>query len=572
MPRNKNIGRTALGNVGLILQSKSEIDKTEYSLLEAKFLFHLRSGYYPSLDPPRGTPCPNFVAGDTLTQEIMSLASFLGAQTSKYVINGFKPGIDTLEVDCQGAIFGQGGLNNHGISSIAIATRGAGYGSPPTVALSGGGGLVAAQIVTYLEAATRQINSGGTGYQVGDVLTVSGGSFVAPAQLVVDTIGTGGSVKVADGGATHFSEHGTYSVIPGTTAVSLTGGHGTGATVDLTFDLASVVVTDGGSYSGTPSASLSGGSPTTAATLGAVTMGSGVGADDNITPPFTPTSTTKDTVQFVLYAGSGTADLQARLVATADLGAVTYYTATDGTIRLQSVGYAVFPGVDGVTPSVGDDILLTAESNAAYNGLYKLIQLGSVNYPSGGSPWVLTRVRAMDDASEISAQVYVNVSDGTTKHGTRWHCTTTSITNLGTDPIAFALVAAGTVSALYQVTIDYDAIDLHFEYMAKTEVQQPRFIQNEYVLDSDGLLIVDPATGKKRLLSIDNVYAQPAIIDPTTGSVSFSGAGKFIDESIWRPGVKYVGTSSRFEQTPAGQFFHVLETTTIKIAPILPSI
>ena len=44
-----------------------------------------------------------------------------------------------------------------------------------------------------------------------------------------------------------------------------------------------------------------------------------------------------------------------------------------------------------------------------------------------------------------------------------------------------------------------------------------------------------------------------------------------LDEATWRAAVKYVGTAAQFEQTPAGPYYHVKETATIKIAPIVPA-
>ena len=75
-----------------------------------------------------------------------------------------------------------------------------------------------------------QINAGGSGYTVGDTLTVSGGTSVTPATLNVDTVDGGGAVTAAS-----YVSRGSYTAIP-TNPVSVTGGTGTGATFDLTFN------------------------------------------------------------------------------------------------------------------------------------------------------------------------------------------------------------------------------------------------------------------------------------------------------------------------------------------------
>jgi hypothetical protein len=72
---------------------------------------------------------------------------------------------------------------------------------------------------------------GGTGYSVDDVLVISGGTPVAVALIVVDTVDDDGVILTA-----HVGEAGDYSVRP-SDPVSVTGGTGNDdATFDLTFD------------------------------------------------------------------------------------------------------------------------------------------------------------------------------------------------------------------------------------------------------------------------------------------------------------------------------------------------
>ena len=177
----------------------------------------------------------------------------------------------------------------------------------------------------------------------------------------------------------------------------------------------------------------------------------------------------------------------------------------------------------------------------------------------------------MDEANEVTTTVYVQISDGTNNAGTRWHCTA-SINNLGVDRIHFVIDPVQTqLAPLRRVTLEYEAIDLHFEYMSRTRVARPRFLRNEYTIDGDGQIVIDPATGDKILLPIDSAIAQEAIVNTETGEVTFNQVAEAISESVWRDAVRYKGTQSRFEQTPAGPFWHVLETATVKIDPIIPS-
>jgi hypothetical protein len=69
----------------------------------------------------------------------------------------------------------------------------------------------------------------GSGYVVGDVLTVSGGEVTIPAQLTVETIDMGGEILTVS-----VSNAGLYPVPPESPAV-VTGGSGSSATFDLTF-------------------------------------------------------------------------------------------------------------------------------------------------------------------------------------------------------------------------------------------------------------------------------------------------------------------------------------------------
>lgn len=73
------------------------------------------------------------------------------------------------------------------------------------------------------------VDDAGTGYVVGDVLTVVGGTFSVPAQVTV-TAETGGVIT-----AVEITNLGTYTVAP-TSPVDTLGGTGTGATLDVLFE------------------------------------------------------------------------------------------------------------------------------------------------------------------------------------------------------------------------------------------------------------------------------------------------------------------------------------------------
>ena len=77
---------------------------------------------------------------------------------------------------------------------------------------------------------TIAINFGGTGYVVGDILTVAGGTTSHVGRIIVTTVAVG----VITGARIHDS--GAYTVNPGLAANAVTGGSGTTATFNLTME------------------------------------------------------------------------------------------------------------------------------------------------------------------------------------------------------------------------------------------------------------------------------------------------------------------------------------------------
>jgi len=99
---------------------------------------------------------------------------------------------------------------------------------------------------TSESVATAAVNSGGSGYVVGDILTVAGGTATIAAQIEVTSVAAG----VIDG--IRIFNAGSYTSNPTTTANAVTGGTGSSATINLTMsDLGWTVnanrVWDGGS-------------------------------------------------------------------------------------------------------------------------------------------------------------------------------------------------------------------------------------------------------------------------------------------------------------------------------------
>lgn len=86
-------------------------------------------------------------------------------------------------------------------------------------------------IVTGTSVQSVAINAAGTGYSVGDVLTIAGGTATVTAQLQVVTVGGSGEVT-----AVRIINSGLYTVNPTTTGNAVTDtGAGSGCTINLTM-------------------------------------------------------------------------------------------------------------------------------------------------------------------------------------------------------------------------------------------------------------------------------------------------------------------------------------------------
>ena len=90
--------------------------------------------------------------------------------------------------------------------------------------------LLSGVVPQEAQAVSVAVNAAGTGYAVGNTLTVEGGLGQIDTELTVSTVdGSGGITGIT------ISNAGQYSEIP-TNPVSVTGGAGSAATFDLTFD------------------------------------------------------------------------------------------------------------------------------------------------------------------------------------------------------------------------------------------------------------------------------------------------------------------------------------------------
>jgi hypothetical protein len=178
---------------------------------------------------------------------------------------------------------GSSGVNISNGGTVTAITRtaaGSGYTAFPNITLSApttSGGVQATSSVALMIANAATIQSGGTGYTLSDVVTLSGGTPSVAATFTVTGVSSGVVTAVS---STNF---GTYSVLP-SNPVSVTGGTGTGLTLNVTWAVGtSFTITNAGSgYVEQPTVTFSSGSATAYATVGSAGAIKFLGASSSI--------------------------------------------------------------------------------------------------------------------------------------------------------------------------------------------------------------------------------------------------------------------------------------------------
>ena len=168
---------------------------------------------------------------------------------------------------------GSSGVNisNGGTVTAITRTNNSGtYTSVPTVVISApttaGGVQATANAVNMIQSGgSPTINSGGTGYTVGDVLTIVGGTPVTTAATMTVTSVSGGVIT-----GINYTNFNSYTVVP-TAPFSVTGGTGSGATFTSGWYPLSFTITNAGSgYVEQPTVTFSGGGGSGAAAYASV--------------------------------------------------------------------------------------------------------------------------------------------------------------------------------------------------------------------------------------------------------------------------------------------------------------
>jgi len=266
-------------------------------------------------------------------------------------------------------------ISNGGtVTAITRTNGGSTYTSTPTLTIAApttAGGVQATATFTMGLGVTPTVTAGGTGYTVGNTLTVVGGTGTA-AVLTVSAVSAGAITAVT------VSNFGTYSVLP-SVPFSVTGGTGSSATFTSTFGVNSTfTITNAGSgYVEQPTVSFSGGGGSGAAAY--ATVGS---------------STTFKTIGTSL-SFSGPAGEVLRLNGNAPSGTLTDYAQIDG-------------GVSGVT----NGVYLRANGSSTNQALY--LQAKGTSAISFFTNWVTGAAQQLNVAHTASAVNYVQVTGAAT--------------------------------------------------------------------------------------------------------------------------------------------------------------
>jgi len=289
--------------------------------------------------------------------------------------------------------------------------------------------------------AVSAIADGGHGYEVGDVLTVSGGTSTTAATVTVATVDTDGAVT----GVT-ITEAGTYTATPANDA-DTTGGGGTGCQLTLTWAYkltAAVSDTQGTGYQVDDVLTLSGGTATTASTVTVATVGgSGEVLTVTVTEPGEYSATPSNPVSTTGGNGTGCTitatwgEFVTAVSAVADGG--TSYEVDD--VLTVVGGTSTTPATLTVSEVTDGAITAVTVSEA---GAYSVVPTNPVSV-TGGSGSEATFTLAWDAYDNIGDETLtVAVADAAENDLTSEFIDEVTSEGSATDNLSFDILSTGT--------------------------------------------------------------------------------------------------------------------------------
>lgn len=308
-----------------------------------------------------------------------------------------------VTVDAYGRITnasnGTAGIVDSVTSANANRITIAGTASNPTVDIA----------ATYVgQSSITTLGTIGTGVWHGSII---GGAYGGTGvNNGAHTISLGGSLTTSGAYTSTFTMTGDTNVTFPTSGTLAT----TGGTIASVTGTANQIDSTGGS---TPVLSLS----NTVVFPGTVTLNANpVTALEAATKQYVDTVVASLTFKNSCLAGSTTAYTATYDNGTSGLGATLTNAGTQ----------AVFE-VDGINPDVGERILIKNQADSAQNGIYTVVNVGSIS-----TNWILVRAVPYDNPTEIQPGDFLVVTGGLTLANTSWIQEAT-VTAVGVDPIIF---------------------------------------------------------------------------------------------------------------------------------------
>lgn len=151
-----------------------------------------------------------------------------------------------------------------------------------------------------------------------------------------------------------------------------------------------------------------------------------------------------------------------RMATTAALPSNTYSAGV-----LTATANGALSAIDGMTPVLGDRILVKNEATAANNGIYSVTQVGD-----GTHPYILTRSSDANSSTNLTDGMFTFVAEGTANGGAGYVLAGTggSVT-VGTTALNFTQFSgAGELTAGTGITISGNAVSISTGYTGQTSI------------------------------------------------------------------------------------------------------
>lgn len=161
---------------------------------------------------------------------------------------------------------------------------------------------------------------------------------------------------------------------------------------------------------------------------------------NNLGAPTSGTDAATKTYVDNLFAGIRDIKESARAGTTANLSVTASGTGVGKTLTATANGAI---SIDGVSLALNERVLVKNQSTGADNGIYFVSTVGD-----GSNPYVLTRTTDADQNTEVSAGMFLFVTEGSVNADTGWVMTTDDPITVDTTSLAFAQFSS-TASLTY---------------------------------------------------------------------------------------------------------------------------